>query len=532
MTTMLIFDHLAATADKLPNNIALGCGDAKLTFSATEQLSNRISNMLVELGVCRGDRIGISWPKCNEYVATQYGTLKAGGCYVPIDVDYPLHRKFQIIEEASIRVVFATRAHYDEMVAHAELPSCLEHVVTLDDVADAPRKDGVTLHAFSEVEAFAATRQTRNHVVDNDLAYIMYTSGSTGKPKGVMLTNRNIMTYCEWCASELKLTPQDKTVNVAPFTFDISGTEIFNMATAGSTMLMVPDQKRITTILATIEKEKATFVSTVPTVVGTMVNNPRIFSRYDLSSVRIFISGAAVCPPIFMKKLHEHLPQATLYNHYGPTEATIYCLYHKVVDAAALDVSKPLPIGIAYENTEAYVVTKEGKEAAVGETGELVLRGSHLARGYFNNPEKTAEAFKPYTLQPHLNETVYHTGDLAQRDEAGVFHFLGRVDDMIKSRGYRIELNEIDLALSSLDDQLAEFAAVAVPDELIENKIVAAIVLKSGVELTAEAIKAHCATKIPEYMVPDEIVFYADLPHTSSGKISKKEIIKRLQGEG
>ncbi|MCK5797338.1 MAG: AMP-binding protein, partial [Deltaproteobacteria bacterium] len=347
------------------------------------------------------------------------------------------------------------------------------------------------------------------------------------KPKGVMLTHGNILTYCAWCDREFALTPDDKMVNVAPFTFDISGTEIFNMATRGATMLMVADEKRITTVLATIQNERATFISTVPTVVGTMVNNPRVFSRYDLSSLRIFVSGAAVCPPIFMKKLHEHLPQATLHNHYGPTEATIYCLFHKV-DPEKLDVSTPLPIGVPYDNTEAYVVLEDGREASRGETGELVLRGSHLARGYFRNPEKTAAAFRPYTLQPHLNETVYYTGDLAQQDEEGLFHFLGRKDDMIKSRGYRIELNEIDLALSTLDETLETFAAVAVPDELIENEIVAAVVLKAGVTMSADAIKAHCRAKIPDYMVPARVVFFDALPQTSSGKISKKEILARL----
>ena len=529
--TRLIFDHLTGTAERLPQERALGCGEANMSFAEVEQLSNQLSNMLVDFGLRRGDRVGISWPKCNEYVASQYGVLKAGGCYVPIDVDYPLHRKFQIIEEAEIAVLFATRAMYDELASADERPACLKHVVTLESTQDADQAQGCTLHAFGASTAFDGSRQSKNHVVDHDLAYIMYTSGSTGKPKGVMLTHRNILTYCEWCDLELKLTPQDRMVNVAPFTFDISGTEIFNMATCGATMLMVADQRRITTVLATAEKERATFLSTVPTVVGTMVNNPRVFQRYDLSSIRIFISGAAVCPPVFMKKLHEHLPGATLYNHYGPTEATIYCLYHKV-DAETLDISKPLPIGIPYENTEAYIADKEtGAPLPEGERGELVLRGSHVARGYFKNEEKTSFAFRPYREQPHLNETVYHTGDLAFRDSAGLYHFLGRMDDMIKSRGYRIELNEIDLALSSLNDSFEEFAAVALPDELIENSIVAAVVLKSGVDLSEEAIKQHCKLKIPEYMVPDRVVFLPSLPHTTSGKISKKDIVKALQAE-
>jgi amino acid adenylation domain-containing protein len=526
--TRLIVDHLAATAERLPENRALGCSGANMTFAETERLSNQISRVLVELGVKRGDRIGISWIKCNEYVCSQYGVLKAGGCYVPIDVDYPIHRKFQIIEEAEIRVLFTSREIYDAMVASNERPACLEHVVTLDSLEGAPSADGVALHNFDEVRAQPATRQDKNRFVDHDLAYIMYTSGSTGKPKGVMLTHRNILTYCEWCDMEFDLTSEDRMVNVAPFTFDISGTEIFNMATRGATMLMVADQRRITTVLSTAQQEKATFISTVPTVVGTMVNNPRVFQRYDLSSVRIFISGAAVCPPIFMKKLHEHLPNATLYNHYGPTEATIYCLYHKV-DPATLDLAKPLPIGIPYENTDAYIAHRDtGEPLPDGEQGELILRGSHIARGYFRNAEKTAAAFKPYKMQPHLNEIVYHTSDLAYRDENGLFHFLGRTDDMIKSRGYRIELNEIDIALSTLDKELEEYAAIALPDELIENKIVAAVVLKEGIEFSADQIKAHCKSRIPEYMVPDEVIFMEELPHTSSGKISKKDIKKQL----
>src|SRR5690606_4691757 len=164
----------------------------------------------------------------------------------------------------------------------------------------------------------------------------------------------------------------------------------------------------------TIQKERVTFVSTVPTVIGAMVQRPRVFERYDLSSIHTFCTGSATIPPVFLAKLHQYLPKARLMNLYGPTEATIYCLYHEI-DPAQIDESAPVPIGIAFENTEAFVVTPDGREAATGEAGELVLRGSHIAAGYYANPEKTAEAFRDHPLLPHLGEKVYYTGDVARR---------------------------------------------------------------------------------------------------------------------
>jgi acyl-coenzyme A synthetase/AMP-(fatty) acid ligase len=144
-------------------------------------------------------------------------------------------------------------------------------------------------------------------------------------------------------------------------------------------------------------------------------------------------------------------------------------------------------------------------------------------------PDKTAEAFVNHPLLPHLNERVYRTGDIARRDEHGVFHFLGRRDDLVKSRGYRIELNEIEIALGGLSDKLDQFAAVAVPDPLIENKLYGAVVFKDGIEMTVDEIKKFCATRIPQYMVPDEILILDDLPQTSSGKVSRKLLRQFIQ---
>lgn len=524
----LIFDQLSRQALEQGDQIAICVDDRELSFSGADLLAKSVASFLIGLGIDKGDRIGLIGPKSENYVCSQYGTLRAGGCYVPIDKAFPIERTFQIVDDCKIKTIFADADNLKRIAQAEERPSCLQHVICFEDSLPGDLNSPLSLHSFADARACDPSANDRYRPVDTDLAYIMYTSGSTGKPKGVMLSHRNILTYVEWCAAEFALGPKDTMVNVAPFTFDISGMEIFNMASAGARMVLVENEGRITTVLDAVVRHKANFLATVPTVIGTLVNNPRVFGRYDLSSLKTIVSGAAVCPPMFMKQLHEHLPQATLYNLYGPTEATIYCLYHRIDQPGAIEVDKPLPIGIPFENTEAYVVDSEGKEVAPGGEGELILRGSHVALGYYNNAEKTNAAFKNFPLQPHLREDVYYTGDVARQDASGVFHFLGRNDDMVKSRGYRIELNEIDLALSTMSDVLDAYAVVAVPDELIENKLVAVVVVKGGTEVTEQELKARCKERLPVYMVPDLVEFRSELPQTSSGKINKKALVQEL----
>ncbi len=527
----LIFDKLSARAQELGDRIAIRVDDVSMTFAEADALSKKVASFLISIGASIGDRIGLIGPKSEKYVCAQYGTMRAGGCYVPIDKTFPIERTFQIVEDCGIEIIVADANNVERIVAAKSRPACLKHIVVWDDSSDGFEDGGMTLHSFADVAACDTESCDSQRPIDTDLAYIMYTSGSTGKPKGVMLSHRNILTYTDWCEGELGLTPDDIMVNVAPFTFDISGMEIFGMAATGAQMILIENQTRITTVLDAVVRYKATFMATVPTVIGTMVNNPRVFGRYDLSSLHTIISGAAVCPPIFLKTLHEHLPTAKLYNLYGPTEATIYCLYHRIDDADAIDVTRPLPIGIPFENTEAYVVTPDGNEAARGNEGELILRGSHVALGYYKNDEKSDAAFKRFPLLPHIREYVYFTGDVARQDEDGVFHFLGRNDDMVKSRGYRIELNEIDLALSTLKEDLHEFAVVAVPDTLIENKLVAIVVRKEASAITEAEVKAACKERLPAYMVPDQVLFRTELPQTSSGKINKKVLVQELSKE-
>jgi amino acid adenylation domain-containing protein len=513
-----VFETLARRAAEHPDREAVASTDVRLSYGELERLSNQLACHLVQAGVKRGDRVAISMTKSATYVMCLYGIMKAGGCYVPIDSEYPKTRMADILEDCSIEVLIASSEVLKTLCADGPAPGVLRQVILLGDAAGAaPAKLTVVPLASLQSGSKPAPRVEHN---DRDLAYILYTSGSTGKPKGVMLTHGNLMVFMDWCERAFDLGPADRIVNTAPFTFDIAGLDLYNAIWFGGMLYVVPDQRMINTVLAAIDKEKITFMSTVPTILGAMAQRDAVFKRYDLTSLRHICSGAALCQPTTMRKLKEHLPKAEQWNLYGPTEATIYCLYHRIT-AEDLAGDKPIPIGIPYENTEAFVIGADGKEAKVGESGELVLRGSHIAAGYYKNPEKTEAAFKNHPLFPHLNEKVYFTGDVCKKDERGRFHFLGRKDDLIKSRGYRIELNEIDLGLASLGNVLVESISVAIPDPLIENKLYAAVVLAEGKTLSDADIKTHLKSRIPEYMVPDEILFLPSLPKTSSGKISR-----------
>lgn len=525
----LIFDHLAEQAALRPDHEAVVCRDTRITYADYHRISNQIALWLRSVGVKRGDRVAISMKKSVEYICTILGIMKSGAAYVPIDHEYPTHRMMHIIGECEISAMIASTATFERLRTDESFPATLRHVALVEQDEVKPTAGGsVACTPFAELWSGTASYERPIEIVDHDLAYILYTSGSTGKPKGVMLTHGNLVTFMHWMLEKFPLTPEDRVLQTSPFTFDISGLDMYSALLAGSTLVVVEDQRVINMVLNTISKENVTFVSTVPTVIGAMVQRPRVFERYDLSKIKTFITGSAVIPPSFLVKLAQYLPHAKLYNLYGPTEATIYCLYQEI-RPEHLDASKPVPIGIPFENTNAFVVRPDGTEAAVGEEGELILRGSHIAAGYFKNPEKTAEAFVNNPLLPHLNERVYRTGDVTKKDEQGVFHFLGRRDDLIKSRGYRIELNEIEIALGGLSDKLDEFAAVAVPDPLIENKLYAAVVFKDGVEMTVDDIKKFCATRIPQYMIPDEILILDQLPQTTSGKVSRKLLREFIQ---
>jgi amino acid adenylation domain-containing protein len=359
--------------------------------------------------------------------------------------------------------------------------------------------------------------------IETDLAYILYTSGSTGDPKGVMISHRTIFTFINWCSDRFQITPEDRVTSHAPLHFDLSTFDIYVTIQAGATVVMVPEKLSVfpVRLVQLLQDEQITVTYLVPSILSMMVNYGKLYA-HDMSKLRLILFAGEVFPIKYLRELVAAIPHAEYYNLYGPTETNV-CTYYKVQPRdLEPERTQPVPIGIACENMEVFAIGDDGQLVTErGKEGELWARGSCVAQGYWGDTEKTARNFVRNTHQPNFEEIAYRTGDIVTLHEDGMnWVYIGRRDHMIKSRGYRIELGEIEAAFYS-HKGVKEVAAVAIPDDMVGNRIKAFVVPMDHNGLTVKELEAHAVQKLPRYMVPESIEFRDELPKTSTGKINR-----------
>jgi amino acid adenylation domain-containing protein len=472
----LLHQLLTRSAARYPDNLAVWALGRSLTYAELDRRSNQLANLLRARGVLKGDRVGLYAPKSVDVVAAMFGVLKAGGVYVPVDVQQPAQRAAYLVENCEMKAVIGTRAAVEGLPA---LPIAIEDV----DFTSLPS------------EPVPAVEQS-----PTDLAYILYTSGSTGRPKGVMISHRNALTFVNWCADTFRVQPEDRLSNHAPLHFDLSVFDVYNAIKAGASIHMVPPKVAPfpESLAKFMEEQGITVWYSVPSALILLILHASARVQ-SLKQLRLVLFAGEIFPMKYLRRLAELLPHADLYNLYGPTETNV-CTYYRV-QRALLAKQERLPIGKACENAEAYAVN-----------GELYVRGPGVALGYWGDAEKTRKSFQ---------RNVYKTGDLVTLlDEEGNFDFLGRRDSMIKSRGYRIELGEIEAALLS-HPGVQEAIAVPLPDEEVGARIKAFIAPHVKDSVSIAALLQHCSMRIPKYMLPEQVEFRESLPKTSTGKIDR-----------
>jgi amino acid adenylation domain-containing protein len=375
---------------------------------------------------------------------------------------------------------------------------------------------------YAEVTADRSPARSAASPIDTDLAYILYTSGSTGRPKGVMLTHRHALTFVEWCAARIGSGPEDRFSNHAPFHFDLSVFDLYVAAHGGATLSVVPEATAYfgADLAEFIRAEGITVWYSVPSALMLLT---RAAEAGSLPTLRAVVFAGEVYPTKHLRSLRARLPEAALWNLYGPTETNV-CTYHRVVDLPEDD--RPIPIGRACENTEVFALRDDGEVAGVGEEGELYVRGSLVMKGYWGRPDRTAEVLVQNPLAPGIPEFVYRTGDLVRLRPDGDYDFFGRRDHQVKSRGYRIELGEIESSLHG-HPRILEAVTVAVPHEEWGKAIVAYVVPRDDASLTENEVKQHVARHLPRYMVPARVEVVAELPRTSTGKADRTLLAER-----
>ncbi|MBE0596457.1 MAG: amino acid adenylation domain-containing protein [Desulfuromonadales bacterium] len=506
---------LCETARKQPRQPAVIHGETVFTYAELEDLSSRLAAALAQLGVKSGDRVGILLPKSPEAVIAIYGILKTGGIYVPLDPLAPARRLAGIVDRCQINALVASTSLVGSVVSEST----------------AAWPDSLILVGGGEIEgkrcldwgkALATSPEPVPPVKSTDChpAYILHTSGSTGVPKGVVISHHNALAFVRMATSFFGITKEDRIASHAPFHFDLSVFDLFTAAEAGAAVVLVPDNLGVfpSRLAAFIDLARITVWNSVASVIALLSEHGRL-EQFDLEAMRVVIFSGDVLSAKHLRRAMEAMPRAVFYNVYGQTEANSSTFYR--VEAPPADDRWRIPIGRPFPNFEVFALDEERVPISQpGNTGELYVGGATVALGYWQDPERTAASFveNPLDLWPGR---FYRTGDLVTLDDNGDYLFLGRRDRQIKSRGYRVQIDEIDLALTS-HPGVREGVAVDFPDDVLGTRILG-FVQCSGPVAEVDLLD-FCSECLPPYMIPERIHMVDEFPRTSTGKIDRRQL--------
>ncbi len=530
-----LYDYLTTAAKVYPDHTAVRYKDQSISYANLDQMSSALAARLTQAGVCPGERIGIWLNKSIEAIVSIYAILKTGAAYVPIDPIAPIKRTMYMLSDCQVRCLITSQERLtllDELFLQDLRPALL---VLADRAIIKPPLAGIPL--LSWPEAFSGTPHfdsNQGYVVSPDqLAYILYTSGSTGSPKGVMLTHRNGRVFVDWARQRVRLTANDRLSSHAPFHFDLSILDIFGAASAGATLVLVPENQQglgVALIRLVVEEEISVWYS-VPTALIRMLEarNSRLLAK---SCLRVVLFAGEVFPIKHLRRLRAAVPGAELYNLYGPTETNVCTFYHVTDDDVAPIQTHPVPIGRACDYATTFTVDDTGSplDLTGDAEGELCVGGDSVMLGYWGDPIKTAQRLISCPKSLASNEYAYRTGDIVRRDEAGNYLFVGRRDHMVKSRGYRIELGEVEAALLS-HEGVHEAAVIAIPHTEIGAQLEGYIVPHHSVELVESDLRQHCLHLLPRYMLPERFHIVKAFPLTSTGKIDRQVLCAWSQAQ-
>jgi amino acid adenylation domain-containing protein len=491
-------------------------GVGSISYAELDELSNSLSDRLRRMGVGPGDRVGLYLRKSIDAVASIFGVLKAGAAYVPVDPGAPAERNTYILHDCGARAVVLERdvaKGFEEALARlgAASPPCL--------VLDGTRAGASLREALARAHADdPAPRGAAIAPAPDWLAYILYTSGSTGRPKGVMLTHRNAAAFVDWCSSVFEPRPGDRFSSHAPFHFDLSVLDLYVPLKHGATLVLVGAEvgKEPARLAPLIAEQRITVWYSAPSILSLLAQYGNLPSR-DYSALRTVLFAGEVFPVKHLRALQKLLPVPAYYNLYGPTETNV-CTYHRIPPEIPDDRTQPYPIGRVCEHLRARVVDEAGRDVAPGQEGELCIAGPNVMQGYWNLPEQSARAF----LAESTGEPWYRTGDVVTEDAHGVYTYLGRRDRMVKRRGYRVELGEIEACLYR-HPSVAEVATIALPHE-DGLRIKAFLACREDKRPSLIELKRFCSEHLPLYMVPDLFSFQPALPKTSTDKIDYQKL--------
>jgi len=501
-----LFEHAAR---QTPAKVALVVEGARITYAELDAQADRLAAWLQQVGVRRGDRVATLLDNSVEAVVALYAALKCGAVAMPINPQTKRDKLAYLLNDARASV----------LVAHAPLKGQFEPALAqsrsvrrcLVVGADATASFADTRCLRDENRPDAAGALADPATIDADLAAIIYTSGSTGDPKGVMLTHLNMVTAARSVSSYLGLRSDDVIVCALPLAFDYGLYQVLMGLMVGATVVLERSFSFPVKVLDTMVRERVTVFPGVPTMFSLLMALDNL-AGFRLDALRMITNTAAALSLEHVRQLRALFPQATLFSMYGLTE----CKRVTYLPPEQLDV-RPTSVGRGMPNQELWLVDDTGRRLPDGSTGELVIRGSHVMRGYWEKPAETAERLKP---GPIAGEMILYSGDIFRTDSDGYLYFVARKDDVIKSRGEKVSPREVENVLFGMEG-VFEAAVVGVPDPVLGQAVKAFVVLKAGYQHSERDVIRYCLSKLEGFMAPKHVAFVDALPKTDTGKIKK-----------
>jgi amino acid adenylation domain-containing protein len=508
----LLQEYLERNASQCPNKTALFCKEQQLTWAQIDEAATRLSNSLRASGIKRGDRVVIYLHNCVETAISLFAVLKADAVFSIVNVETKAEKLLYILNDCRAKGFIS--AKYLGRVYKKVFPeaSHLERAWLVD--VEATKIAHISTENFQEALKSGSKELVEPRSINIDLASIIYTSGSTGDPKGVMLTHLNMVSAAESVSTYLRNKPEDIVLNVLPMSFDYGLYQWLKVNVFGGTLVLENSFNYPAAVIRLIEDKKVTGLPVVPTIASLLTQFAE--SGTTLPGVEFVTNTAAALSVSHIEIIKKVCPNARIYSMYGLTE----CQRVSYLPPEEID-ENPNSVGIPMPNMEAFILDPDtGEELPRGEVGELVVRGPHVMKGYWEKPDKSAKCLKPGKIP---GEMWLWTGDLFRMDERGYLSFVSRRDDIIKSRGEKVSPKEVENVIYSLSGVQA-VAVVGEPDPIFGEAIRSYIVLDKGVEYTQRQVLSHCAKHMENYMVPKYVTFLDEMQKTPSGKITKKDI--------
>lgn len=507
---MLLHQFFEQTVARRPEHIALVCDGQRYSYAQLARRVDHLAAVLQQRGVNKGDRVALFLDNSLDMVVGVFAVLKAGGVFMPVNPLTKHDKLAYMLNDARVSALITQQTLfgvYQFALGHNRSV----HTVLVSGLKDAGDARVAQLSTEPSPGAVSTGAWQDPALIDQDLAAIIYTSGSTGAPKGVVLTHLNMVSANTSVSTYLGLRGDDIILCALPLAFDYGLYQILMGFTVGATVVLERSFTFPVKVLETMVREQVTVFPGVPTMFA-MLTNLKTLRDYTLTSLRMITNTAAALSEAHIQQLRALFPQATLFSMYGLTE----CKRVTYLPPDQLD-KRPTSVGKGMPNEEVWLVDDQGQRLPNGSTGELVIRGSNVMRGYWEKPQETAKRLKP---GPMPGEMVLYSGDLFKTDAEGYLYFVSRKDDIIKSRGEKVSPREVENALYAIDG-VYEAAAVGVPDELLGEAVKAFVVLKPEVQLSEREVIKQCLGRLESFMAPKYVEFVEALPKTDTGKIKK-----------